>query len=100
MPAVLLQSLAGALLLVVAALWPRAGEPVLLALPPGVPAAAAFGLEGWRVLRVTEAGAVALVALAPEGGASSPGALLAASGAMLALRAGAAGGCLDMVGGR
>lgn len=93
MPTMLLQSLVGALLLLAAALWPRPGEPVLLAVPPGATPAAAFGVEGWRVLRLSEAGPFALVALSPEPGAPPLAALLTASGAMFALRATPGGAC-------
>ena len=93
MPALLLQSLAGALLLLAAALWPRAGEPVLLAIPPGVPPAVALGVEGWRVLRLSEAGPFALLTLSPEPGAAPLSTLLAASRALFALRAAPGGAC-------
>jgi hypothetical protein len=94
MPAALLQSAAGALLLLAAALWPRSGEPVLLAVPKAAVAAAAFGVEGWRVLRVSEAGPFALVALSPGAGAPPLSALIAASGALFALRATPGGACI------
>jgi hypothetical protein len=92
MPAVLLQTLAGTLLLLAAALWPRPGEPVLLALPQGA-APLAFAVEGWRVLRLSAASPFALVALSPESGAPPVSALLAASGGLFALRAAPGGAC-------
>lgn len=93
MPAVLLQSAVGALLLLAAALWPRPGEPVLLAVPQQALASAVSGVEGWRVLRLSEAGPFALVALSPEAGAPPLSALIAASGALFALRAMPGGAC-------
>lgn len=84
---------ASALLPALAGLWPRAGHPVLLAFPSGAEAGAAFGVEGWRVQALSEAGPFRLVFAVPEDGAASPAGLAAAAGALLVLAARPMAGC-------
>ncbi|MBP0465765.1 hypothetical protein J5Y09_17690 [Roseomonas sp. PWR1] len=83
---------ASALALPVAGLWPRAGHPVLLAMPAGM-AAGAFGVEGWRIQRIIEAGPFPILLAMPENGASDPSRLAAAAGALLVLAARPMSGC-------
>ncbi len=83
----LLQIGASTIALLLVALWPRAGQPVLLALPPGAPVGPAFAVEGWRIQRVLEAGPVPLLVATPDTSAADPAALRRAAGAVLALAA-------------
>lgn len=84
---------ASALALPLAGLWPRAGHPVLLAFPPGAEAGAAFGVEGWRVQALSDAGPFRLVFAVPEDGAADPTRLAATAGALLVLAARPMAGC-------
>jgi hypothetical protein len=70
-----------------AALWPRAGQPVLLALPPGVSGAAAFAAPGWRVQRLAAAGPFTLVFAAPDDPGADPARLRRDAGALVSLAA-------------
>lgn len=67
-----------------AALWPRAGQAVLLALPPGAPVGAAFAAEDWRVRRVSSIGPFTLILAMPETSAADPARLRRIAGASLA----------------
>jgi hypothetical protein len=71
------------IVLLAAALWPRAGGSVMLVLPPGVQASGAFSLPGWRVQSLGSRGPFAIVHASPETSAESPLALLRATGAWL-----------------
>jgi hypothetical protein len=62
------QSVFGALLLMTAALWPRQGEPVLVAMPIAQDPAWLFGAENWQVGRLSEAWGVRLAWLHPATG--------------------------------
>jgi hypothetical protein len=84
---------ASAMVLSLAGLWPRAGHPILLALPPGAAPAAAFGAEGWRVQHLMEAGPFPLILAMPEDRAADPARLAAAAGALLVLAARPLAGC-------
>jgi hypothetical protein len=70
-------------MLLLAALWPRAGAPVMLVLPPGAQASAAFSLPGWRVQSLGRRGPFAIVHASPETPAQSPLALMRMTGAWL-----------------
>lgn len=83
---------ASVLALPLAGLWPRAGHPVLLAMPPGT-AAAAFGLEGWRIQRMTQAGPFPIIFAMPEHDAAEPARLAAAAGALFVIAARPLAGC-------
>ncbi|BDG74837.1 hypothetical protein [Roseomonas fluvialis] len=89
----LLQIGASTFMLLVLAMWPRAGQPILLVLPPGAPAGAAFAAEGWRVQRIAEAGPFRLVVATPDSAAGDAAVLRRASGAVLALAARALVAC-------
>jgi hypothetical protein len=73
--------------------WPRAGHPVLVILPPGAAVGPAFVAEGWRILRVTQAGPVAVLVAAPDTASAQPGVLRRAAGAVLAIAARPTGDC-------
>lgn len=68
-----------------AAMMPRAGHPVLLVLPPGASTAAAFTTPGWRVLSLSSAGPLGLIAAVPDGPQEDPALLSRATGALLTL---------------
>jgi hypothetical protein len=95
-----LQLLGSAAVLLLLAAWPRAGQPVLLVLPPGAAAGAAFATEGWRIRRLAAAGPFALLLAAPETAAAEPGALRRAAGAMLAIAARGGADCAPAPGNR
>jgi hypothetical protein len=95
---VLLQIVASVAALLVLALWPRAGQPVLLGLPPGAAVGPAFEVEDWRILRVIEAGPVVLLLAAPQSDTARVAALRGAVGAVFAIAASAAGDCAPIPG--
>lgn len=72
---------------------PRAGHPVVLALPPGASLAAAFAVPGWRVQRVEEAGPFTLLRAVPDGAEADPSGLGRAAGALLVLSAAPRAAC-------
>lgn len=66
------------------ALWPRAGQGVRLALPPGASASAAFAAEEWRVRSVSSIGPFTLILALPETPLADPARLRRIAGASLA----------------
>ncbi len=94
----LLHLLGSAAVLLLVVTWPRAGHPVLLVLPPGAAVGPAFAAEGWRILRMVQAGPVAMLVAAPESPAAQPGVLRRAAGAVLAVAARASGDCAPAAG--
>lgn len=72
------------LALAAGALWPRPGQAVLLALPPGAPAEAAFAAPDWRIRSLSHFGPFTLLLAMPETSASDPAQLRRAAGAALA----------------
>lgn len=79
-------------LLLLAALWPRAGHPVLLVLPAGQ-GAAAFAAEGWRIRDESSLGTLRLLHAMPDSAASDPWLLRAVAGAAAVLAARPGTGC-------
>lgn len=75
-----------------AAMWPRAGHPVLLVVELGAEAAP-LGVEGWRLQRLATAGPFGLLVLAPEGQDVDPLHLARAAGAWAVLAAVPASTC-------
>lgn len=84
---------ASCVFLLLAVLWPRAGQPVLLTLPaaasPSVP-----GVVGWRVTGWRDLGPLRLLHLQPDDPQASPLALLRQTGGWLAINSTRSGGCL------
>ncbi len=72
------------LALTAGALVPRAGQAVLLALPPGAPAEAAFAAPDWRVRAITQHGPFTLILAMPESAEADPARLRRVSGASFA----------------
>lgn len=72
------------LALTAGALWPRAGQAVLLALPPGASAGAAFAASEWRVRSISSLGPVTLILAMPETPDADPARLRRMAGASLA----------------
>jgi len=69
------------------ALWPRAGQGVLLALPLGAPPEAAFAAADWRIRRVSQFGPLTLILALPDNSASDPAQLRRVAGAVFSLLA-------------
>ena len=90
-----LQSLLGALLLLVAALWPREGGPVLVIMPVNEEPAWLFAAESWQLGRLSEAWGVRFAWLHPARGNASVSEITSslASFAHLVVRARANAGC-------
>jgi hypothetical protein len=80
LPLLLISTLA----LAAGALWPRTGQAVLLALPPGAPAEAAFAAPEWRIRSLSQLGPFTLILAMPETPAADPAQLRRAAGAVLA----------------
>lgn len=76
--------LVSTLALTAGALWPRAGQAVLLALPPGAPAEAAFAAPDWRVRAISRRGPFTLILAMPEAPGADPLQLRRISGAAFA----------------
>lgn len=60
------QALLGAVLLTVAVMWPRDGQPVMTVLRDEGSAAAMFGMAGWNVVQIDALHGYFLLHLAPE----------------------------------
>jgi len=80
-------------LLLLGVLWPQAGHPVLLALPAGADASAAFSVAGWRIAAMTVAGPLALLRAVPDSAAADPAQLRAATGGWITIAARSGAGC-------
>lgn len=80
-------------LLFMAALWPRSGHPVWLALPAGRDPGPAFTAEGWRIQRMAEGGGMRLLLAAPDIPGADPWLLRAATGAAAVFAARPGAGC-------
>ncbi|WPB87287.1 hypothetical protein [Sediminicoccus rosea] len=76
--------LVSTLALTAGALWPRAGQAVLLALPPGAPAEAAFAAADWRIRAISQRGPFTLILAMPESPDADPARLRRVSGAAFA----------------
>lgn len=76
-----------------AALWPRAGHPVMLALAPGVSAAGAFLAPEWRVQALQSAGPFTLVLATPDAPTADPALLRRAAGALFSISAAPGAAC-------
>jgi hypothetical protein len=76
--------LVSTLALALGALWPRAGQAVRLALPPGAPAEAAFAAADWRIRSISALGPVTLILAMPETPDADPARLRRLAGASLA----------------
>jgi hypothetical protein len=72
------------LALAAGSLWPRAGQAVVLALPPGAPAEAVFAAADWRVRAISRRGPFTLILAMPETPGADPGRLRRMAGASLA----------------
>jgi hypothetical protein len=84
MPHALSLLLISTLALTAGAVWPRAGQAVLLALPPGAPAEAAFAAADWRIRSISPFGPITLVLAIPETPEADPARLRRIAGASLA----------------
>lgn len=76
--------LVSTLALTAEALWPRVGQAVLLALPPGVPVEAAFTAADWRIRSISSLGPITLILAMPETGDADPAPLRRTAGAVVA----------------
>lgn len=83
---------ASCLFLLLAVLWPRAGQPVLLTVPAAA-SPAVLAISGWRVTGWRDFGPLRLLHLQPDDPQASPLALLRQSGGWLAITSTRSGGC-------
>ncbi|HEV7455376.1 MAG TPA: hypothetical protein VGN96_01260 [Roseococcus sp.] len=83
---------ASCIFLLLAVLWPRTGQPVLLTLP-AAEAPSALGVAGWRVTGWRDLGPLRLLHLQPDHPQASPLALLRQTGGWLAINSTRSPGC-------
>jgi hypothetical protein len=88
-----IQICASTIALLLVALWPRTGQPVLLALAPGAAAGAAFAAEGWRIQRIIEVGPMPFLVATPDTPDADPAILRRTAGAVMAIAAHALVAC-------
>lgn len=84
------------LALLVAGIWPRAGQMVALVLPVGASPLGALAAPDWRVRSISEVGPITLILAVPETPQADPGRLRRSAGAFLVTLAAPRSSCSEL----